>query len=82
MFSMIRNLIILLVMAFTSYQEVLAQSKNLPNIVLLLADDLGYRDLSCYGSTQVNTPNLDKLAARGVRLFPLQGGIDDRAFIR
>ncbi|WP_211209914.1 sulfatase [Cyclobacterium marinum] len=71
---MIRNLIILLVMAFTSYQEVLAQSKNLPNIVLLLADDLGYRDLSCYGSTQVNTPNLDKLAARGVRFTDFYAG--------
>ncbi len=38
-----------------------------PNIVLLYADDLGYGDLSCYGAKNVQTPNIDKLAARGVR---------------
>jgi arylsulfatase A len=39
-----------------------------PNIVLLLADDLGYADLSCYGSRQVKTPNLDAFAKTGMRL--------------
>jgi arylsulfatase A-like enzyme len=38
-----------------------------PNVVLILADDLGYGDLSCYGATGWKTPNLDKLAADGVR---------------
>ena len=38
-----------------------------PNIVFIMADDLGWRDLGCYGSTFHQTPNLDKLAARGVR---------------
>ncbi|SHK01107.1 arylsulfatase B [Rubritalea squalenifaciens DSM 18772] len=38
-----------------------------PNLLLILADDMGYGDLSCYGSKQVPTPNLDKLAANGVR---------------
>ncbi|SIO26291.1 Arylsulfatase A [Singulisphaera sp. GP187] len=38
-----------------------------PNIVLIYADDLGYGDLGCYGATQVKTPNLDRLAARGLR---------------
>tara|TARA_R110002111_G_scaffold258083_1_gene326806 strand:+ start:33534 stop:34871 length:1338 start_codon:yes stop_codon:yes gene_type:complete len=38
-----------------------------PNIVLIMADDLGYGDLSCYGSTQCNTPQLDRLAANGMR---------------
>lgn len=37
------------------------------NVVLMLADDLGYGDLSCYGSPETNTPNLDKLAADGIR---------------
>lgn len=38
-----------------------------PNILFILADDLGWRDLGCYGSTFHRTPNLDKLAARGVK---------------
>lgn len=37
-----------------------------PNIVYILADDLGYGDLSCYGQTHFKTPNIDKLAAEGM----------------
>ncbi len=44
------------------------QTRTLPNIVLILADDLGWRDLGCYGSTFHETPALDRLAAQGVRL--------------
>jgi arylsulfatase A-like enzyme len=42
-------------------------SPRKPNIILIYADDVGYGDLSCYGATQVHTPNLDKLAGGGVR---------------
>jgi arylsulfatase A len=38
-----------------------------PNVVLMLADDLGYGDLSCYGSPETNTPNLDQIASQGIR---------------
>jgi arylsulfatase A-like enzyme len=38
-----------------------------PNIVLIYADDLGYGDVGCYGATRVKTPNIDRLAARGLR---------------
>ena len=39
-----------------------------PNIVFILADDLGYRELGCYGQTKIRTPHLDQLAAEGLRL--------------
>ncbi len=38
-----------------------------PNVVIILADDVGYGDLGCYGTTQVETPNLDRLAREGRR---------------
>src|SRR5512140_3133839 len=38
-----------------------------PNIVMLYADDLGYGDTSCYGAQRVQTPNIDRLARRGIR---------------
>jgi len=39
-----------------------------PNVVFILADDLGWRDVGCFGSTFHETPNIDRLATRGVRL--------------
>ena len=38
-----------------------------PNILLILADDIGYADLSCTGAKHVSTPALDRLAAQGIR---------------
>ncbi len=45
-----------------------ACAEGRPNVVLILADDLGVSDLGCFGSTYHETPNLDRLASRGVRL--------------
>ncbi len=38
-----------------------------PNIVVIMADDLGYGDVSCYGATELSTPNIDRLAKEGLR---------------
>ena len=38
-----------------------------PNIVIVFTDDQGWGDLSCYGSTDIPTPNIDRLAAEGMR---------------
>ncbi len=44
-----------------------ATPKRPPNIILMVADDLGYGDLSCYGATRIATPHIDALAREGVR---------------
>ena len=44
-----------------------AATPSKPNVVLILADDLGYGDLGSYGATKVSTPNIDRLAREGTR---------------
>lgn len=44
-----------------------AQKPGKPNIIIIMADDMGYGDLSSYGSTMINTPNLDKMAVEGIK---------------
>ena len=46
-----------------------ADKPKQPNIVFILADDIGYGDFSCYGATRIKTPNVDRLAASGVRFL-------------
>ncbi len=45
-----------------------------PNFIIILADDLGYGDLGCYGSRTIRTPNLDKMAQQGVRFTSFYAG--------
>ncbi len=50
------------------YISLSAQSKNQkPNIIFIMADDLGSGDLGCYGNTFNETPNLDKLSTQGLK---------------
>ena len=44
-----------------------ASNQQKPNVIIILADDLGYGDLGCYGARNVETPNVDKLAKQGIR---------------
>ena len=54
-------------LAFAPQALLAADGQQKPNIVFILADDLGYADLGVYGNTDFATPNLDRLAAQGVR---------------
>src|ERR1035437_6761578 len=46
---------------------VAVRAEKLPNMVIILADDLGYGDLTCYGHPTIRTPNLDRMASQGMR---------------
>ncbi len=46
---------------------VAAHAAQKPNVIFILMDDMGYSDVSCYGSQKVNTPNIDRMAAEGMR---------------
>jgi len=57
------GLVITLLLSACQFEK----SNQKPNIIFILADDLGYGDLSCYGQIKFSTPNIDKLAAEGIR---------------
>ena len=51
-----------------------AQNRRAPNIVLILADDLGYGDIGCYGQQVISTPQLDQMAKEGLRFTHFYAG--------
>jgi len=60
-------------LSFFSLAHAQQESKR-PNIIFILADDMGYGDLSCYGNKVVKTPNIDKLASEGMRFTNCYAG--------
>jgi arylsulfatase A-like enzyme len=50
------------------------ETERRPNVVFILADDLGYGDLGCFGQQKIKTPHLDRLAAEGVRFTQAYAG--------
>ncbi|MBT5709132.1 MAG: sulfatase-like hydrolase/transferase, partial [Verrucomicrobia bacterium] len=57
----------ILLLAIGEPQLRAAAPPQLPNIVLLVADDLGYGELGCQGNPEIPTPNIDSLARHGIR---------------
>ncbi len=51
-----------------------AESSNRPNIIIIVADDLGYGDLGCYGQQVIQTPRLDRMAREGTRFTQFYAG--------
>lgn len=63
--DVVKNQLIVLSVLLSVTTNVEASEK--PNIIYILADDLGYGDLSCYGQTKFKTPNIDRLASEGLK---------------
>jgi arylsulfatase A len=61
-----KNILFLLIFVFIGH-ALPGQKTKKPNIIFILADDLGIGNISCYGSDQFKTPNIDKLASTGMR---------------
>ena len=67
-----------------------APKKEVPmNVIYILADDLGYGDIGCYGQTKIHTPNIDKMAQEGMLFTQHYAGcpvsalfVDDRTAYR
>jgi len=64
---MLKPIILSLLFLLFSSIFISVQSQTLTNIILIIADDLGYSDLASYGNKNVHTPNIDTLGIRGVR---------------
>lgn len=63
-----------LAMFFLLNEKCLLAQQSKPNIVFILADDLGYGDLGCYGSAQIRTPHIDALAKTGTKFTQFYAG--------
>lgn len=68
------NYCLLLFMAVAiCYAPAIAQRQK-PNVIFILADDMGYGDLGCYGQTKIETPNIDRLAKGGMKFTQFYAG--------
>ena len=63
-----RSLALGLALGMFSLTAAHAAESSRPNVIIFLADDLGYGDLGCYGHPRIKSPNLDRFAREGVRL--------------
>ncbi|UCH14978.1 MAG: sulfatase [Bacteroidales bacterium] len=61
------SLCVLGLVSCNSEKEKVSKNEELPNIIHIFADDLGYGDLSCFGATDIKTSNIDRIASEGIR---------------
>lgn len=68
------TLFVATVLQTTSTTPLQAETARRPNIIFIMADDLGYGDLGCYGQKQIQTPHIDRLAHQGMRFTDFYAG--------
>ncbi|MFK7789179.1 MAG: sulfatase-like hydrolase/transferase [Phycisphaeraceae bacterium] len=69
-----RSILAMFVMVCLSVSVFAEDVQAQPNVILMMADDLANEDLSCYGSTRIKTPRIDKLASEGLKLTSYYAG--------
>src|SRR5688572_30408272 len=70
----LRLAILLMLAAFLTHRAPAAESATRPNLIFILADDLGYGDLGCFGQQRIKTPHLDRMAREGMRCTQVYSG--------
>ncbi len=71
---MSRRFLLALLAVFAGFAPTVSAQDTKPNIIFILADDLGYADVGCYGAKGYKTPNLDKMAKEGTRFTSFYTG--------
>jgi arylsulfatase A-like enzyme len=64
-----KTILTLVVLCGFVFTQVASADEKLPNIIFIMADDLGYTDVACFGSKYYETPNIDRLASQGMKLL-------------
>lgn len=62
-----RVMLVALILALSAHTSTAQETRRPPNVIVILADDLGYGDVGCFGNTKIKTPNLDRMARQGMR---------------
>src|SRR5436305_12271508 len=73
-FTAVSVVVVFLVVSRSSAVDLPAAKSARPNIILILADDLGVGEVGCYGQEKIKTPNVDRLAADGMRFTQFYAG--------